>query len=232
MNSNQHDREITSKIGVVFKNKNLLTQAFTHRSYLNESKQITSSNERLEFLGDAILSFVSSYYLYTSYPELSEGMLTNVRSSIVKTEALARVAQELSFGSFLLLSKGEEEGGGRTNPSLLADCFEAFLGALFIDQGLPAVEKLLKQHLFPQIESVLSKKTYMDAKSRLQEKIQEKEHISPIYRVIKTEGKDHAKTFWIEVIVGTKVLGTGNGRSKQEAEQRAAENALEKMGKT
>lgn len=223
-----HFATLETKIPVVFKNKKLLAQAFIHRSYLNETRETWHSNERLEFLGDAVLSFFTSHYIYRQYPDLPEGMLTNIRSSVVKTETLAQVATELQFGQYLLLSRGEEDGGGRTNPSLLADCFEAFLGTLFLDQGMPAVEKFLKKYLLTKIPDIIAKRAYLDYKSQLQEKIQEKQHVSPLYRVFRTEGQDHAKTFWIEVVVNNTMLGQGKGRSKQEAEQNAARQALEK----
>lgn len=221
-------QSLEEKTGVKFTSSKLLKHAFIHRSYLNETREKLTSNERLEFLGDAVLEFLASEYLYISYPKLPEGMLTNIRSSIVKTESLANVAKELGFGKYLFVSRGEEDGGGRHNPSLLADVFEAFLGALFLDQGIKAADKFLKRFLFPKISEIVNKKTYIDFKSSLQEKVQEKCRISPTYRVIKEEGQDHAKTFWIEVLVDKKVLGRGKGKSKQEAEQQAAKQSLEK----
>jgi ribonuclease-3 len=214
-----------------FTNENLLKQAFYHRSYLNEAKHIKESNERLEFLGDAILSFLTSKHLYNLYPQHPEGILTNIRSSVVKTTSLGNAAKNLGFGDLLFLSKGEEEGGGRKNISLLADSFEAYLGALCLDQGLDSVELFLQNHLFPTIETIVANKSYIDFKSFLQEIIQETHKISPSYVVQKTEGPDHDRTFWIEVSVGKNVLGEGVGKSKQEGEQQAAKNALEKMGK-
>ncbi|MFZ5844951.1 MAG: ribonuclease III [Patescibacteria group bacterium] len=221
--------QLQKTIGIKFKNSDLLTQAFVHRSYLNENKQIAASNERLEFLGDAVLSFLTSHYLYQSYPEYPEGTLTNIRSSLVKTQSLAQVAQTLSLGELLLLSRGEEASGGRTNSSLLADAFEALLGAIFLDQGIEACQKFLTVYLFPKTRQIVEMKTYLDYKSLLQEVIQEDLRISPAYRLVKSEGPDHAKTFWMEVLVGDRVLGQGKGRSKQEAEQAAAQSALEKI---
>jgi len=218
-------------LSIAFKNKDLLHQAFYHRSYLNEAKHIKESNERLEFLGDAILSFLTSEFLYKAYPQHPEGTLTNLRSSVVKTQSLGNTAKRLGFGDLLFLSKGEEEGDGRKNISLLADSFEAFLGALFLDQGLQPVEAFLKAQLFPDIETIVANKSYIDFKSYLQELIQETYKISPHYEVKKTEGPDHDRTFWIEVSVNTTILGSGIGKSKQEGEQKAAQNALEKMGK-
>jgi ribonuclease-3 len=224
--------ELQKTTGITFKNKNLLKQAFVHRSYLNENKELTSSNERMEFLGDAILSFLTSHFLYESYPDFPEGTLTNIRSSLVKTTSLGALAETLGFGELLFLSRGEEESGGRKNTSLLADTFEAFLGAVFLDQGLDAVKKFLGIHLFGHTSDIISNRTYIDFKSLLQEIVQEKSRISPTYRVNKTEGPDHAKTFWVAAMVGDKVVGKGSGKSKQEAEQQAAVSALEKIGKT
>ncbi|MBI5449702.1 ribonuclease III [Candidatus Gottesmanbacteria bacterium] len=221
--------ELLKTIKISFKNVDLLHQAFYHRSYLNEAKHIHESNERLEFLGDAVLSFLTSEFLYTKYPEYPEGTLTNIRSSLVKTTSLSRIAQDLELGTLLFLSHGEEDSGGRTNTSLLADAFEALLGAIYIDQGIVAAKQFLSVFLFPHAAEIVEKKMYVDYKSLLQEIIQEESRISPTYQVIKSEGPDHAKTFWMEAVAASRSLGTGSGRSKQEAEQEAARNSLEKM---
>lgn len=223
--------ELQTTIGMQFQNPDLLKQAFFHRSYLNEAKHVRESNERLEFLGDAVLSFLTSDFLYASYPHYPEGTLTNIRSSLVKTTSLSRIAQTLSLGELLFLSHGEEDSGGRTNQSLLADTFEALLGAIYLDSGIEKAKQFLSNHLFPNAKEIVEKKTYVDYKSLLQEIIQEQSRISPTYRVIKSEGPDHAKIFWMEAVAGDKNLATGSGKSKQEAEQEAAYNALEKMGK-
>lgn len=223
--------KLAEKLGISFKNEENIAAAFVHRSFLNESKSVKNSNERLEFLGDSILSLLVSEYLYLEYPLFSEGELTNLRSSVVKTTTLATVSKKLDFGSYLYLSRGEEEGGGRENPSLLADTFEAFLGALFLDQGLPAVKKLLSHHLFPLFDKILKESSYKDGKSVYQEIIQEQTKISPLYKVISQKGPDHAKEFTVGVYVGNSLQATGSGKSKQEAEMKAAENALEKLSK-
>jgi len=223
---------LQEKIGITFKNQELLHQAFYHRSYLNEARHIKESNERLEFLGDAILSYLSSEFLYTKYPQYPEGTLTNIRSSIVKTTSLGTTARDLGFGSLLFLSHGEEEGGGRKNISLLADSFEAFLGAMYMDQGIDSVKTFLSAYLFPQVETIVKNKLYVDFKSYLQELVQEQTKVSPLYEVTKSEGPDHDRTFYISVKAGSgPILGEGKGKSKQEGEQMAAKNALEKMGK-
>lgn len=219
---------LEASIGVTFLNKELLKAAFIHRSYLNEDRTVQSSNERLEFLGDAVLSFLTSSYLYRTYPEFPEGKLTNIRSSLVNTKSLSDIAKSLGLGELLFLSRGEQEGGGRTNPSLLADAFESLLGAIYLDQGPGVAEKFLATHLFAKTRDIIEKKAYLDYKSNLQELVQEKMRISPTYDVVRSEGPDHAKTFWIVARAGEKILGEGTGRSKQEAEQVAARQALEK----
>lgn len=223
--------ELQKKIGVTFERQDLLKQAFMHRSYLNEAREIKTSNERLEFLGDAVLSFLTSRFLYETYPEYPEGTLTNIRSSLVKTTTLSEIAKSLGLGELLFLSHGEEASGGRTNQSLLADVFEALLGAMMLDRGIDTCNTYLTTYLFPLAADIVAKKTYIDFKSYLQEIIQQDSRSSPTYEVVKSEGPDHARTFWVEARTGTKVLGSGSGKSKQEAEQAAALAALEKMGK-
>lgn len=222
--------DLQTSLGIPFTNPALLEQAFVHRSYLNESKEHKHSNERLEFLGDAVLSFVTSEYLYKTYPDFPEGTLTNVRSTLVKTKSLCLVATDLGLGELLLLSRGEETSGGRTNESLLADCFEALLGAIYLDQGIEVAKQFLRSKLLNKTETILSTKSYIDFKSLLQERTQEKTKMSPTYLVSKSEGPDHNKTFWIDVFSGETRLGQGVGKSKQEAEQKAAQDALEKNG--
>lgn len=222
--------DLQTSLGIHFTNPALLEQAFIHRSYLNESKEHKHSNERLEFLGDAVLSFVTSEYLYMTYPDFPEGTLTNVRSTLVKTKSLCLVATDLHLGELLMLSRGEETSGGRTNESLLADCFEALLGAIYLDQGTEVAKQFLLSKLLYKTETILSTKSYIDFKSLLQELTQEKTKMSPTYVVSKSEGPDHNKTFWIDVFSGETRLGQGVGKSKQEAEQKAAQNALEKNG--
>ncbi len=206
-------------------NKNLLTQAFTHRSYLNETKENVGSNERLEFLGDSIISFVVSQFLYRTYPQFNEGELTNLRSLLVNTGSLAEVAQTLDFGKLLRLSKGEEQLKGRENKSLLADSFEAFVGALFIDRGVEAITEFLAKVLLPKAEE-LATKNLKDPKSLLQELIQSKGQVQLSYKVVTEEGPAHNKVFTVNVLIGDRLLGKGIGRSKQDAEKDAAENAL------
>ncbi len=211
------------------KNKKLLEEALTHRSYLNEVKEKISSNERLEFLGDSILSFIVSDYLFNNYSEFNEGKLTNLRSLLVNTKMLADMAKECNLGQMLRLSKGEEESGGRNNPSLLADTFEAFIGALFLDKGIEEVQKFINLTVIPRADEFIQKNLLKDPKSRLQELVQAKKQTSPLYKVIGEEGPAHSKTFTVGVFVNEKLLGTGTGHSKQTAEENAALSALEKI---
>lgn len=214
-----------------FKNPKLLRLAFIHRSYLNESRVEKESNERLEFLGDSIISFVISDHLYRTYPGFDEGILTNLRSLVVNTKSLANMSKTLNFGDKLFLSKGEEDSGGRENQSLLANTFEAFTGALFMDQGIDAVSKFLRDTLIPTISEHVQKKVFKDPKSLLQEKVQSRKQNSPLYKVLSEEGPAHSKTFTIGVYVENELLGEGSGKSKQEAEEIAAGAALEKISK-
>lgn len=208
-----------------FKNNELFRLAFTHRS----ASKI--SNERLEFLGDSILSFIVSKYLYSTFPRKTEGQLTMLRSLLVKKKTLAIVSKKLGFGKLLILSKSEEEGGGRNNESILSDCFESYLAGLFLDQGLPAAENFVHSQLIPMIETVEQMSALKDYKSILQEKIQAKGHLSPTYKIIKEQGPDHAKIFTAIALDNEKEIGRGIGHTKQEAEINAAKNALEKLVK-
>jgi ribonuclease-3 len=226
----QLQAELGKKIRVNFKNKKLLVEAFTHRSYLNEHRGIKlSSNERLEFLGDSILQFWVSKTLYNTYPDLPEGVLTNMRTWLVRTETLAKIAEELCLGDYLLLSRGEEKGGGRKNKALLANTFEALLGAIFLNNDLSAAENFLTAQFRKFIDNLKQGESLKDAKSLLQERIQTKIKFSPEYKVLSEEGPDHDKTFEIGVLSEGKIIGRGKGKSKQEAEENAAKNALEKI---
>lgn len=209
------------------KNKKLFEEAFTHRSYLNEAKIKVDSNERLEFLGDSVLSFAVSNHLYAAYPDFDEGTLTNLRSLLVNTKSLSAIARELQMGSLLKLSKGEEESKGRENSTLLENSFEAYIGALFLDQDMSAVVKFLQSVLFSKIQELVSKKAFKDPKSLLQEMVQAKKQDSPVYRVLEELGPAHAKTFKVGVFAEGKKLAEGKGKSKQVAEESAAKSALE-----
>ena len=210
-----------------FKDAALLDLALTHRSWVNEHKGVRSSNERLEFLGDAVLEFVVSKELYKKFPGEEEGYLTALRANLVNTVSLAGVAKKLDLGPLLNLSKGEEESGGRANPSLLADTVEAIIGAIFIDRGILDAEKFITESLLVETEKRASE-PLKDPKSLLQEHVQSKSFPAPKYQVVEENGPDHDKKFVEEVIVSGQVWGRGEGKSKSVAEQEAAKNALAK----
>jgi len=210
---------------ITFKDKNLLKQALTHRSWVNENVKNLGTNERLEFLGDAILEFIVSKDIYKRFPDKEEGYLTSLRANLVNTKNLASLAKNIGIGKEIYLSKGEEDGGGRENPSLLADTVEAIIGGLFLDQGLAAAEKFIEENILVDVEKK-TKNSLKDPKSLLQEKVQAKGLPAPKYQVHKEEGPDHNKIFTIEVIIDNKSEATGTGKSKSEAEQVAAKNAL------
>lgn len=212
--------------------KNPLYQtAFTHRSYLNESSEAKESNERLEFLGDSILSFITSRILFEKRPQDAEGDLTNLRSFIVKTQSLAKAAKRLDLGTRLHMSKGEELSGGRENPQLLANTYEALLGAIFLDQGIQVASQFVKETLLTLFEEEIEKGPPKDAKSLLQELTQNKTKQSPKYKVLSTSGPDHAKEFTVGAFLQGKQIGEGSGPSKQIAEEKAASQALKDFGK-
>ena len=213
-----------------FTNPQLLTTALTHRSALNEHPELSpQSNERFEFLGDAVLELITTKYLFDKYPNEPEGILTSYRSAVVKTTSLADVARQLGLGEKLHMSRGEEATGGRENSSLLANTFEAVLGALYLDQGFDAADKFVREVLLdPNVDTIVSEKLFKDPKSNLQEVVQALGLDTPTYQVISEVGPDHDKEFTIAVFVGEEKVGVGLGRSKQLAQQAAAEEALKK----
>lgn len=213
-----------------FRDPSLLERALTHRSYLNEHPELAiDDNERLEFLGDAVLDFITGAWLYNRFPEMPEGRLTSLRAALVKTEALAKFAVQIGLNEHLRLGKGEADTGGRGRTSMLADAFEAILGALYLDQGLDAVQDFLGQLLPEETERVLVGESDRDAKSILQEWSQAERGITPRYRSIAEHGPDHAKTFSVEVRIGEEIVGQGDGPSKQAAAQAAARDALRRL---
>jgi ribonuclease-3 len=214
-------------IGVTFRDHTLLRTALVHRSYLNENPRfLLTSNERLEFLGDAVLELIVSEHLYATYPEKQEGELTSFRSSLVNTVSLAETAAILKLGEHLYLSRGEEAGEGRTKQYLLANTFEALLGAIYLDQGLEVARAFVHRHLMVKLPDIIEQQLYRDPKSSLQERAQEELSVTPTYRVLSEEGPDHNKIFTVGVYAGTKQMAVGTGRSKQVAEQQAAATAL------
>lgn len=220
--------KLEKKLGIKFKNQNLLIQAFCHRSYLNENPDFNlENNERLEFLGDAVLELIVTEYLFEKYPTKSEGELTNWRAALVNAKILSEVAGELEFNDFLLLSKGEAKELGRARQYILANTFEALIGAVYLDQGYKNCEDFLKRYLIVRLPEIIEKGLFKDAKSRFQEEAQEREGITPSYKVLKEWGPDHAKHFIVGIYLGERLVAQGEGSSKQEAEDEAAKNALE-----
>lgn len=224
-------KQLQQKIGIFFTNEKLLIQAFTHSSYVNEHrKRPHEDNERLEFLGDAVLELTISQYLFQHFPHMSEGELTKLRAAIVCEPSLVKFANDLAFGQLVLLGKGEEMTGGRMRPSLLADVFEAFIGALYLDQGMDAVIRFLEQTIFPKInEGAFSH--VMDYKSQLQELVQRDGNGVIEYTILQEKGPAHNKEFVSRVSLNGKEFGVGVGKSKKEAEQKAAQMALQKLKK-
>jgi ribonuclease III len=219
------------KLGISFNDMNLLRQAFTHRSYLNEHRGETSGhNERLEFLGDAVLELISTHFLYEKFPTKPEGDLTAYRAALVNAVTCEEVATELGMNDYLLLSRGEAKDTGRARGVLLANAFEALVGAIYLDQGYDAARQFISTHLFPKIDDIVKKRLWQDAKSSLQEKVQEIEGVTPYYSVIKESGPDHDKQFIVGVYIKDVLAGQGEGKAKQEAEQEAARVALEEKG--
>ena len=222
--------DLETALGFTFRDKSLLTRALTHRSYLNENPDLPFlDNERLEFLGDAILDFAAAEFLYQRFPEMSEGDLTSLRAAVVKGETLARFANDLGLPQFLLMSRGEDAAGGRIRAALLAGAFEALIGALYLDQGLDAARNLILRFLSAEAERAHHQRLDRDPKSMLQEMSQGALQVTPQYRLVETRGPDHAKEFTIAVIIQDREYGRGMGRSKQIAEQEAARVALETL---
>ncbi len=223
-------QDLETTLGVTFHDKSLLTRALTHRSYLNENPDLPYlDNERLEFLGDAILDFVAAEFLYQRFPAMSEGALTSLRAALVKGETLARFANDINLPPYLLMSRGEESARGRERAPLLAGAFEALIGAIYLDQGLAAARGLILRIIPDEAERVHNQRLDRDAKSMLQELSQGNLQVTPQYRLVETRGPDHAKEFTIDVIIKDRVYGRGIGRSKQIAEQEAARVALETL---
>lgn len=218
-------------LGITFNDLKLLRQAFTHRSYLNEHRgEVDAHNERLEFLGDAVLELIATHFLFEKFPTHSEGELTAYRASLVNAVTCAEIATELGMNEYLLLSKGESKDNGRARGILLANAFEALIGAIYLDQGLDGARTFISTHLFPKIDEIVKHKLWRDAKSALQEKIQEHESVTPYYAVIRESGPDHDKEFVVGVYAKDSMIAQGVGKSKQEAEQVAARNALDEKG--
>lgn len=218
-------------LGVEFKNKEHLLSAITHRSYLNEHREATwDHNERLEFLGDAVLELVVTDYLFKKFPEKPEGELTSVRAALVNTNSLSDSSSKLGINEHLLMSKGESKDTGRARQYILANAFEALLGAIYLDQGYEAAEKFIGAQLFEKTDRIVEKRLWQDPKSRFQELAQEHNSITPTYETLAQDGPDHDRVFTVGVFLNKEKVAEGKGRSKQEAEQDAAEKAIEAKG--
>lgn len=223
--------KLEEKLNIEFKNKDLLKQAFCHRSYLNENPDFPlEHNERLEFLGDAVLELIVTEYLFKNYPGKTEGELTNWRSALVNSQMLSKVAKKLGFNDFLLLSKGEEKDVGKAREYILANTFEAFIGALYLDEGYKSCQKFVLENLIIHLSEIIKKGLFKDPKSRFQEEAQERLKITPSYKVLEEWGPDHAKHFVVGVFLGDEMIAKGEGSSKQEAEEEAAKRALKIKG--
>lgn len=224
--------ELAESLGISFKDPAKLERALSHRSYLNEAPEDVESNERMEFLGDAVLGLVISERLFKDYPELSEGKLSQIRAILVRWDALANAAERINLGEYLVLGKGEDMSGGRTRPSNLAGGLEALIGAAYLDGGLRVAQKLVLKLLKPDLDEIAAQGFSADSKSELQHVAQTRWHAIPHYALISSEGPDHAKLFTVEVSVGDQVLGRGQGRNKKQAELNAARQALETLAAT
>ena len=223
--------ELETSINISFNQRELFENVFVHRSYLNEHRKFhLPSNEKLEFLGDSVLSLITSIYLYKHFPHLKEGDYTDIKASIVRTESLAEVAQKIQLGNYIYLSKGEEMGKGRENINILADTFEALIAAIFIEHGFDKAYDFVLNYLFKdKLDYIVNNKLYLSPKSHLQELIQAHHKTLPTYVVIEEKGPEHNKTFTVSVSLNGNELGTGVGNSKKQAEEKAAQNALEKL---
>ncbi|UCC87154.1 MAG: ribonuclease III [Anaerolineales bacterium] len=219
-----------ASLGLSFRDKTLLQRALTHRSYVNENTDFPfEDNERLEFLGDAVLDFVTAEYLYHRCPEMSEGQLTSLRAALVRTETLADFASRIGLGQHIFLGRGELENGGRARPAILCDCYEALVGALYLDQGLEVAKAFVIQSVGLALPQILEDAADKDAKSALQELSQKYRRITPTYRTVGERGPDHAKVFTLVAMIGREAYGFGQGHSKQAAAQAAAQAALARL---
>ena len=227
--NNKNLEEIEKTLGVTFKNKEYLLRAFTHWSFLNENHDVDRHNERLEYLGDAVLEFLVSKFLFKNYPDRAEGDLTSFRSATVKTDTLAETASELEFGTYLRMSRGEEKTGGRHKEYLLANTFEAVIGAIYLDQGIRKTEVFLNRVLFTKIEKIVKNRLDIDPKTRFQELAQDHQKVTPTYELLSERGPDHNKEFTMAVFLGDAEYGRGEGPSKQRAEESAARHAIQKI---
>jgi len=223
-------RQLEERLGVRFRDLALLNQALIHRSFLNGRASLRGeSNERMEFLGDSVLGLVVNEHLYRKHPEENEGNLTKIKSLVVSRQILAEKAEETGLGRYLLLSASESEAGGRTRASITADALEAVIGAIYLDQGLPAAARFIRRIILDEMREITENEDHLNYKSLLQEKVQSERKLHPVYRIRKEMGPDHQKTFQVDVSVGGQVIGQGRGQTKKDAEQAAARAALERL---
>jgi len=217
---------LEKRISIIFKNRDLLKEALTHRSYLNENPNWGRHNERMEFLGDAVLELITTEYLYQKYPQAAEGELTAFRAALINYQMLAQAAQEIDLEKYIFLSKGEAKDTGKARESILANAFEALTAGIYLDQGYKAVQNFVGKFLLPHLDEIVEKQLYKDAKSLLQEIAQEKLKLTPAYKVLEESGPEHQKTFKVGVYFGENLIAQSSGSSKQEAEINAASQAL------
>lgn len=218
--------ELEKQIGIKFKDKSLYEQAFTHRSYLNEHPEIDGQNERLEFLGDAVVELIVTDFLFKKFPDKPEGELTALRAALVRRKTLSEIGQELNFISYLRLSRGEAKNTAKAKALILSNTTEAFMGALYLDLGIKKSEEFIAKVLLPKIKDIMAEEKHIDSKSKFQEIIQEKDGTTPHYKVESSTGPDHKRKFTVGLYVDDKQISTGTGSSKREAETDAATNAL------
>ena len=227
MDINEYQEFAKEKLGFSFKDINLLVTALTHRSYVNEHKTTHEHNERLEFLGDAVLELVSSDFFYRNYDE-PEGIMTALRAALVRTESIGAAGKELGYEPLVRLSRGEKQGSERAHEVILADCFEAVIGAIYLDQGYEAAKDFISKHILVKIDEILEEGSWRDPKSYVQELAQKIDGVTPVYKTLKEEGPDHDKKFTVGIYVGNALKGTGTGHSKQEAQTMAAREGVKK----
>lgn len=227
MDASEYQKFAEEKLGFKFSDASLLVTALTHRSYVNEHKSAHEHNERLEFLGDAVLELVSSDFLYRNY-DYPEGVMTALRAALVRTESIGAAGFELGYESLVRMSKGEKQGSARAHEVIMADCFEAVIGAIYLDKGYEAAQEFITKHILVKIDTILEEGSWRDPKSYVQELAQKFDGVTPVYKTLKEDGPDHDKVFTVGIYVGESLVGTGTGHSKQEAQTAAAREGVKK----
>lgn len=230
MEVSEYQNFAKEKLGFLFEDPSLLVTALTHRSYVNEHKSAHEHNERLEFLGDAVLELATSDFLYRNY-EYPEGVMTALRAALVRTESIGEAGFLLGYEPLVRMSKGERQGSERAHEVIMADCFEAVIGAIYLDQGYEVAREFIAKHILAKIDTILEEGSWRDPKSHVQELAQKIDGVTPVYRTLKEEGPDHDKVFTVGIYVGNSLIGTGSGHSKQEAQTEAAREGVKKYQK-